>query len=466
MLRLGCMEIAMDEEGLRKQYEKASRLGKLAFVERPYFGSPGAPAQAETNASQIWGHINAGYLIGYEYTRWWKESRALRETAVLGDWSWLNKTRVRGPDAFRFLDYATVKDLSRQQPGQVVYTPMASAEGKVAIEGLTLKFGDNDYLFTQSGAWRWFEALREKTGLKVTFEDVTPDYTCFALQGPRATEVLEAMTGETWTDLKFSRFRQTRLLDTETIVSRQGVTGEVGYEFLMRTDTGRAHELWRRIRDTGKAFGLRELGFKAQMVGHTETGIATVIRDFIPARGTPEALRRMLRHWMSAEEHEAAAWDVREHLCSPAELGWGHTLSLDKADFHGRDALARERDAGGPARKLVGLVWDSDDMAGLYAAQFRDAPAAPPPDLPYGQFRALFLPVQRDAQPLGWASGHAYSPTLRRMISLARVDRSLAPGDIVQVLWGGFSDEPQARIRARVERLPFIAQQRAKNLAA
>jgi hypothetical protein len=70
---------------LREQYEKAQQLGKMAFAERPYFGSPAAPAQAETNASQIWGHINSGFLIGYEYSRWWKESLALRQAAVLGD---------------------------------------------------------------------------------------------------------------------------------------------------------------------------------------------------------------------------------------------------------------------------------------------------------------------------------------------------------------------------------------------
>jgi glycine cleavage system aminomethyltransferase T len=247
----------------REQYEKAKQLGKLAFVERPYIGSPGAPAQAETNASQIWGSINAGYLIGYEYTRWWKESRALRSTAVLGDWSWLNKTRVRGRDAGALLDYATVKDLSKQQAGQIVYTPMASAEGKVAIEGLTLKFADDDYLFSQSAGLKWLELLRSKTGLKAELEDVTPDYTCFALQGPRATDILEALTGSVWKDLRFSRFRTFQFEKTETIVARQGVTGEIGYEFLMRTETGRAHELWRRIREVGRDFGLRELGFKA-----------------------------------------------------------------------------------------------------------------------------------------------------------------------------------------------------------
>lgn len=444
-------------KNLREQYEKAQQLGKLAFAERPCFGSPAAPAQAETNASQIWGHINAGYLIAYEYTRWWKESLALRNAAVIGDWSWLNKTRVSGSDAGRFMNYCAVKDLARQQPGQILYTPMLSAGGKVAIEGLTLKLAENEYLFTQSAGLKWLEFLRQKTGMKVKLEDVTPDYTCYALQGPRSTEVLEALTGESWKDLRFSRFRKTTILSTDVLVCRQGVTGEVGYEFLMRTDTGRAHELWRKIREAGRDFGLRELGFKAQLIGHTETGIATVIRDFLPDRGTPEQLRRMLRHWMSAEELESMDSPVEEHLCSPAELGWAHAVSPGKADFHGKSALEKDP----PGRKLMGLEWSGEDMAGLYAAQFRDAPSAPPPDLPAGQFRVFFLKILEG----GWASGYAYSPNLRRMISLARVDRSIKPGAEVRVRWGGFSDEPTTLIRAKVVELPFLARNREKTIA-
>ncbi|HEX9395404.1 MAG TPA: aminomethyltransferase family protein [Burkholderiales bacterium] len=443
-------------ENLREQYEKALRLGKMAFIERPYFGSPGAPAQAETNASQIWGHLNAGYLIGYEYTRWWKESLALRQSAALGDWSWLNKTRVTGPDAFRLLDFATVKDLSRQQPGQIIYTPMCDEHGKVAIEGLTLKLAENDFIFTQSAGLKWLEFLRDKRGMKVTLEDVTPDYSCFALQGPRSTEILETLTGSAWKDLRFSRFKTIEFEKTETIVARQGVTGEIGYEFMMRTDTGRAHELWRRLREVGRDFGLRELGFKAQMIGHTETGIATVIRDYLPARGSPEQLHRMLRHWMSAEELDAAPWDIDDHLCAPAELGWGYTVNLQKADFHGKASLA----SATPGRRLMGLRWNSNDMAELYAAQFRDSPAAPPPDLPYGQFRVFFMKINHNNDFCGWASGYAYSPTLRRMISLARLDRSIAAGAEVEVDWGGFSDEPSTRIRAEVVELPFLKRER------
>ena len=433
---------------MREQYEKAQQLGKPAFLERPYFGSPAAPAQAETNASQIWGHINSGYLIGYEYSRWWKESLALRQAAVIGDWSWLNKTRVHGRDAARLMDYATIRDLSRQQVGQVVHTPMLSEQGKVAIEGLTLKLAEDEFLFTQSASYRWLDFLRQKKGFQVELEDVTPDYTCYALQGPRSTGILEALTRQKWADLRFSRFRTTKILETDTLVSRQGVTGEVGYEFLMRTDTGRAHELWRRLREVGRDFGLRELGFKAQMIGHTETGIATVIRDYLPDRGTPEQLKKMMRYWMSAEELAAADWQVADHLCTPAELGWSYSLS--PAEFHGKSRLEE------PKSKLMGLEWSSDDMAELYAAQFRDEPSAPPPDLPAGQFRVFYLRVLEG----GWASGYAYSPTLRRMVSLARLDRGIQAGDKVQVRWGGFSDEPVALIRATVVDLPFFARKR------
>jgi glycine cleavage system aminomethyltransferase T len=164
----------------------------------------------------------------------------------------------------------------------------------------------------------------------------------------------------------------------------------------------------------------------------------------------------MMRFWMSAEELERIDYPLEEHFCSPAELGWAYTIDLTKKDFFGRAALAREADAGGPKRRLVGLEWSSEDMAELHAAQYRDAPSAPPPDLPTGQFRVFFLRLLEG----GWASGFAYSPTLRRMISLARVGRELSAGTIVQVAWGGFSDEPRMNIRAKVVAPPFIARKR------
>ncbi|MDQ1581965.1 MAG: hypothetical protein QOF36_19, partial [Microbacteriaceae bacterium] len=62
----------MNQADVREQYRLANQYRKLAFQERPYIGSPGAPAQDETNTSSTWAHLNGGFLIGYEYTRWWR----------------------------------------------------------------------------------------------------------------------------------------------------------------------------------------------------------------------------------------------------------------------------------------------------------------------------------------------------------------------------------------------------------
>ena len=154
----------MSKETLREQYEKSVQFNKLAFIERPVMNSPGAPAQAMTNVSHTWSEFPS-VLIAYEYTRWWKESNALRTTAMVGDWSGLERRIVRGPDASRFINYATVKDLSRQEVGQVVFTPMVNGEGKVALEGLTFRLSENEYMFSQVGAKVWFTYLQGFTGM-------------------------------------------------------------------------------------------------------------------------------------------------------------------------------------------------------------------------------------------------------------------------------------------------------------
>ena len=105
-------------------------------------------------------------------------------------------------------------------------------------------------------------------------------------------------------------------------------------------------------------------------------------------------------------------------------------------------------------------------MAQLYARLFEDEPSAPPPDLPYGQMRVCFLQIMRGNGQVGWASGTTYSPNLRRMISLGRINKELsAPGTEVSVIWGNFTDEPTVKIRAKVHELPFIKQHRQEVLS-
>lgn len=449
-----------DPRDLRDLHERATEYRKSAWSERPFFGGPAAPAQAETNTSDAWGHVNGGMLIGYEYSRWWKESLALRNDAVLGDWSWLGKARVTGPDAQSFMNYATVRDLSEQDVGQIMFTPMVNERGKLAIEGLTFRLAPNEYLYTQSGAVHWLSRLRAATGMDVEIENATAAYTVYALQGPKSPKVLQALTGESYEDLDFSRFRRTELLDTEVLIDRQGVTGEVGYEFVMPTESGRAADLWREIREAGREFGIRELGLRAQMIGHTEAGYATALRDYFPARMAADDLPRFIRHWTSREELEAIDWDLEAQFCSPAALGWAGLIDLE-SECHGHAALEAEAEAGGPDHRFVGLVWDVDETADLFGDQFRAVEAPPPPELASGPLRVHFDPVTLDGERVGWASGSVYSPNLRRMLSNGRLRQEHAePGTEVAVEWGDFLGDRTRSIRAEVVEQPIVHQDR------
>lgn len=447
-------------ENTRDLYRRANDYRRTPFVDRPYFGSPGAPAQAATNASQIWAHLNAGYLTAYEYTHWQEESLALRSAAIIGDWSWLNKVRITGPDAEDFLDWASAKSVTRQQIGQALFSPLLSENGNIAVEGILLKLDENDYLYTQSGAQYWLKLLAEKSSYRVELEDVTPDWTCFAVQGPKSREVLEEVLGASLEGMGFSRIIRLDYRGDELIVQRQGVTGELGYELLLNTAGGNGHHLWAAVRDTGRAVGLRELGFKAQMIGHTESNIPTVIRDYLPDRfGDTERLTKFARLWASAEDFAAIDYPLTDQLATPDALGWGKIVTIDH-DFHGREGLLRERESGGPARRLRGLVWNADDVAQLFADQLRDVDAPPAPDLPWWQFRLRFLDVRGGGDRIGYASSVTYSPTLRSMISLSRLDADIPEGTEVQVRWKP-SHLPQSRlIRARVVPLPFIPYRR------
>jgi vanillate/3-O-methylgallate O-demethylase len=272
------------------------------------------------------------------------------------------------------------------------------------------------------------------------------------------------VTGESFADLGFSRWRRVELLGAEVIVQRQGVTGELGYELMMAW-TGRAHELWRAIRGAGAPHGLRELGFRAQLTGHTESNMPTVIRDYLPDRFPRAKLARFARLWTTPEDLALLDADLTGYLATPAELGWGYTVDLGH-DFLGRDALAAEADAGGPRRVLCGLRWNAEDAGQLFADQFRDTSAPAPPDLPWGQFRLSFLPVTADDRPAGFACAAAYSPNLRAMLSHARLDRDLAEDSEVQVSHQPSAPSPARLIRAVVADPWFMPDRRRQPLSA
>ena len=435
----------------REEYRKSLEWEKPFYLERPAVFSPAAAAQEANGAcSMMWRFISE--WLPWQYTNYIDESLSFHETAYLGDWSALTKFRVKGPQALEFLSAYTTNDLSRFNVGQIKHAIQTNEDGKVVGEGILYKISDQEYRYSGGGAY-WLDYWLREGKWDAEGRIDSPDEFVFVIQGPKSLRILEKAAGERLRDIKFSHTRMTQIAGHQVRILRTGITGELGYEVHGPSDIG--NELWVAIHEAGQEFGVRRLGGRSMLISHVEGCFPTIGRDFVPATSTRARMSKA--HTIDSRGGSYEWSDPRELMRSPFELGWDREVSLDTHEFMGRQALAAEKQAGGPARRIVGLKWNSDDVIGVYASLFRQGPIAAQMEMPRMIDRHSPYPdkVLKGDQVVGCSTSRVYSAYLRQMISLCVIDKALSqPGTEVTVVWGD-RGTAQTQIRATVEKVPF-----------
>jgi aminomethyltransferase len=352
------------------------------------------------------------------------EVNAIRNAAAVIDVSPLHKYRVSGPDAQRLVDRVITRDATKLRPGQVFYTPWCDEHGKVLDDGTIHRLDDDSYRWTAADPQlRWLRL--NARGLDVAVEEQTDEVATLALQGPLSRDVLEAVTGESFADLRYFRRRAARVGSLEIDVSRTGYTGDLGYE--LWAPAADALALWDALMEAGRAYAIRPAGMLALDVVRIEAGLIMLEVDY------------------TSSAHAL----VPEQSYSPYELGLGRLVDLDKATpFVGRAALRREVDAGGPPRRLVGLDLDWGDLERLYATQDLT------PALSSAAWRQQ-VPVYAADRQVGRATSGTWSPGLKRNVALASVEARYEPvGTTLEMEWT--VEGRRGRVGATVVALPFF----------
>jgi aminomethyltransferase len=358
------------------------------------------------------------------------EYNAIREAVALIDVSPLFKYTVTGRDAVRFIDRVITRDATKIKVGGVIYTCWCNEHGKVIDDGTIARIDEATFRWTAADpSLRWFEM--NAAGLDVRIEEVTDVVAALAVQGPRARALLEDVTGESWTDVRYYQRRPAQIAGIDIDVSRTGYTGDLGYELWVAAD--RAVDLWDAVASAGAPHGVRPAGMLALDVCRIEAGLILIDVDFTS-----------VRHALNSEQ-----------AYSPFEIGLGKLVNFKKgADFVGRSALAAEQAAGGPARRLVGLELDWNAIQDLYAAQEL------PPGLQAAASRVP-VPIFHGRRQVGRATSTTWSPGLKRCIALGSVrPRYEEVGSTVAVEWT--VEARRSRVPARVVPLPFFDPPRKK----
>ncbi|WP_216635530.1 hypothetical protein [Croceicoccus bisphenolivorans] len=404
-----------------------------------------------------------------EYTDWIDESMSWKQTCSIGDWSFLWERRFKGPDAIRLLSDTSINSLAKFDVLQAKHVVHCDDDGKIIAEGIATRLAEDEFVLFGRGTF-WLDFVARHGSYDVVSTGV--DSFNFQVAGPNAIAVIEKAVGRSLRDTKFMHTAEIEIAGHPVMALRQGMSGEPGFELQGRAE--HAGAVYQAVVDAGREFGLRKLGGRAVFINHLEACFPTIIIDYMPAIFGP-AMDVYRSEFLAAMPAASATFniagsfeadDISAWYRSPVELGWAKSIKFDH-DFKGRAAL--EAEVAAPRRQIRTLVWNSDDVVGVYASLFRkDAQPYHFMEMPRDQRGFVYADkvLGPGGKGVGVATSRGYSYYFREMISLAVIDVDHAGiGNDLSVLWGN-PGEPQIEIRAKVAPAPYKHDNRRVDLTS
>jgi aminomethyltransferase len=326
----------------------------------PYFDST---VKWGATGFSVYNHMYIPRDFGSPEQNFWN----LIEKAILCDVAVERQVEITGPDAYKFTQLLTPRNLSKLSIGQCKYVLITNNDGGILNDPVLLRLAENHFWLSlaDSDVLLWAQGVAINSGLKVQISE--PDVSPLQLQGPTSGEIMVKLFGESIKDLKYYWLKEYDLDGIPLIISRTGWSSELGYEIYLR-DGSKGNELYERIMEAGKNYGLKP--------GHTSS------------------IRRIEGGMLS---YHADA-DINTN---PFELGLDRLVDLDSdIDFVGKDALKKIKQEG-IKRKQVGLELDCEPLKGP---------------------NTNFWPIYKDSKKIGKVTSAVYSPRLKKNIALAMVE--------------------------------------------
>ncbi len=257
-----------------------------------------------------------GFDMPIQYSNIIDEHQAVRQHCGVFDVSHMGEVLVTGKDAERYVNHIFTNDVRGIPHGKILYGMMCYEDGGVVDDLLVYKVADDRFFLVINASnidkdWAWIQ--QQADGFEVTLEHQSDQYGELAIQGPEAEQVMEQILGIACKELAFYTFKTIG----EVIVSRTGYTGEDGFEVYASADN--INEYWDKL----MAAGIKPCGLGCRDTLRFEVGL--------PLYG-----------------------DELSETITPIMAGLGIFVKLDKEEFIGKEALAKQKVEGAP-KKLVGI---------------------------------------------------------------------------------------------------------------
>lgn len=257
-----------------------------------------------------------GFDMPIQYTNIIDEHQAVRQHCGVFDVSHMGEVLVSGKDAERYVNHVFTNDVRNIPNGKILYGMMCYEDGGVVDDLLVYKMADDKFFLVINAAnidkdWAWIQ--QQSKGFDITLDHQSDQYGELAIQGPEAEQVMEQVLRVPCKELVFYTFKTIDGI----MVSRTGYTGEDGFEIYAAPNAIRTY--WDQL----MAANIKPCGLGCRDTLRFEVGL--------PLYG-----------------------DELSESITPIMAGLGIFVKLDKEEFIGKDALARQKAEGAP-KKLVGI---------------------------------------------------------------------------------------------------------------
>ncbi|MCH5240853.1 MAG: glycine cleavage system aminomethyltransferase GcvT [Muribaculaceae bacterium] len=266
-----------------------------------------------------------GFDMPIQYKGITEEHNAVRQNVGVFDVSHMGEVRISGPDAYKYVSHIFVNDVTGAPDGQIFYGMMCYENGGTVDDLLVYKVNDQEYFLVINASniakdVEWIKKNAEGYDVKVVNE--SDYYGEVAVQGPKAEETLEKILGLELKDIPFYNFKVFTIDGEDVIVSRTGYTGEDGFEIYG------SHSYIQGVWDKLMEAGVQPCGLGCRDTLRFEVGLPLYGDELSPE-------------------------------ISPIEASLSMFVKLDKPEFIGKEALAKQK-AEGVARRIVGLELDGN----------------------------------------------------------------------------------------------------------
>ncbi len=320
-----------------------------------------------------------GWDMPVQYSGILEEHHAVRRNAGLFDVSHMGEIEIHGPDAFALTDSVTTNAVAKLNVGQAQYSGLLYEHGGFVDDILVHKVADDHYFIcvNASNQEKDYEHIASVNKRNAKVEFASDRYAQLAIQGPKALLTLQKLTTTGLAAIQYYHFTDGAVSGTPARIARTGYTGEDGFEIYIAPE--QAERIWNEILNAGAEFGIKPCGLGARNTLRLEAKMALYGHE-IHASITPYE----------------------------ADLAW--IVKLDKGDFIGKAALAKQKEQG-ITRKLTGF-----EMTGRGIG--RDG-----------------YEVHLDGGPAGWVTSGGPSPTLNKNIGLCYLPTHRAKsGQQIQII--------------------------------